>query len=301
MKRSLLPLIIILIFAAGLDAGEKLVRIGEVFTIDRAKFEVIISGKSLETVPDGQIMKIMDEKNQVITTMKSVKNNAATLRASFVSGQFSLIKEKMGVFVIVIEPNQPLKNVSMSNSSGSGIKNSLSPVSNNGQKLIDPVQVKILDEPPVEKQGFDWQSYFTFKKETDPKTLEYNKRKMSVGRLVGAEFSALCLPGSGLGHYIVKDVKGGLIVNILAVSGIGLYIANEYAIEYWDAYRYNNAALYSITHYTTMAIFVTGYLYDLIDTPIKWSKYNQGIKKELGIALMPDFMGGGRIVLTYKF
>ncbi len=299
MKRYLLPLTMILISAAGLFAGERLVRIGEVFTIDRSKFEVIISGKSLETVPDGQIMKIMDEKNQVVATMKSVKNNAATLRAALVSGQFAQIKEKMGAFVTVIEPDQPLKTASASNSAPSASSGNIAKVSNNGQKLIDPVQVKILDDTPVESPS--WQSYFLIKKETDPKILEYKKRKMSAGRLVGAEFSALCLPGFGLGHYIVKDVKGGIIVNALAVSGIGLYIANEYAIEYCDTYRHDSAALYSIAHYTTMAIFAAGYLYDLIDTPIKWCKYNNGIKKELGIALMPDFTGGGSIAFTYKF
>ena len=113
------------------------------------------------------------------------------------------------------------------------------------------------------------------------------EKRLTVPRLVLAEGLALCLPGFGLGHYLVKDTRGGIIVNVLAASGIGLYIANEYAIEYWNAYRQNSANLYSSLHYLTMGIFAAGYLYDLIDTPIKWCWHNKALKQELGITLLP--------------
>ena len=95
MKKSF-ALALLLLGSTGLFASLKQVRIGEVFFVDKSKLEIIISGKSLENIPDGQILQIQDDSGTVMASVKSVKNNAATLKTSFVSGQFGLIKGKNG-------------------------------------------------------------------------------------------------------------------------------------------------------------------------------------------------------------
>lgn len=273
-------------------AAERLVRIGEVFFVDQPTLSVIISGKNLENVPEGEILKITDAKENVLATVKVTKNNAATLRASFVSGQFSLIREKMPVVSILVVPDE--KPVQSEMEKSESVNNT------NKSGMVDPVDVKILDEGNEERKGWVFHGAITHKP-MDPREQEYQKRRMGVGRLIGAEFAGLCLPGSGLGHYIVKDPKGGILVNILAGSALALTIANEYSLEYWDAYRKDSAELYSIINYSAKLIFVAGYLYDLIDTPIKWNAFNKGLRKELGLTLLPSNDGGAMLSLYYKF
>jgi len=272
---------------AAAASGERMekTKIGEVFVVDRDQRAVIVSGPSLENILEGETLVVCDEKGKEVARVKVSKNNAATLKADFSSGRFSLIREKMDVFIETAAADTAETNKA-------GGQQTQIQDKQNDVKLVDPVQVKILDDGKTPEST---PSVTT----PDPKISEYMKRRQSGLRLGIAEFAGVCLPGSGLAHYIVKDKKGGLLVNALAVGGIGLYVANEYGLEFW--YRKDSAVFYGAMRYVSMAVFLAGYIYDLVDAPFKWSRYNQNLKKELGIAILPNSDRGITLSLTLKY
>jgi hypothetical protein len=268
--------------------------VAEVFFIDSGKQEVICSGKNLENFAVGTRLFVRDKADRVVAEIRITQNNAATVKAKVVSGDLGLIHEKMQVF------SSPVRQTENGRTNAKG-----EPAAPEKGKMVDPVQVKIMDTEenttvrtqtrtePVQQEQMS--------RPYDPRTAEYEQKSMSVVRLVIAETTAIFLPGIGLGHYIVKDTKGGIWVNAATLTSLAMYIGNEYALEYWDAYRYDSAELYNVVRFTAMGIFVAGWLYDMIDTPIKWTRYNDKVKKDLGIAFYPSGKEQYTLALTYRF
>jgi hypothetical protein len=268
-------------------------RVGEIFVVDRDSKSVIVSGAELETVPEGEVLLVRDGRGREIARVRVVKNSAATLKAEFVSGRFSLIREKMDVCVEM--DSMPAATATNGPPVPQGPPVLQGP--QDSPRMVDPVQVKILDDGQQQDSGDAGPAEDA--RPEDPKLAEYNRKKLSVLRLGAAEFSGLCLPGSGLAHYLVKDFKGGLLVNALAGSGLALYVLNEVGVEYW--YRKNSAVFYSTARYASMAVFAAAYLYDLIDAPIKWSRYNSGLRQRMGISALPQADRGFSLSFTLVY
>ncbi len=94
-------------------------------------------------------------------------------------------------------------------------------------------------------------------------------KNLIIGGITG-----LCLPGSGLAHFIVGDAGGGFTVLGISFFSAAVFLGTQYCakeniITDPDAYK-------ALT-YGSIGLFALGYLFDLIGAPIYYFNYNSKI------------------------